>query len=140
MDILLKRIIALFIDYLIAYIPSFIINKLLNILVFKSELVINNYIIKTIYNYLVFFIIFIIYTIYMEYKYKRTIGKMYTKLRIVYSKKTLGKIIYRSIIKGLSLTVLYGLIGIASLVIMLLYNPELSIHDYLVGSKVCLVG
>ncbi len=143
MDVFLKRLLSIFIDSVIVYIPSFIIKKIIDIL-FLSEVILvngdNSFIDKFIlwaYEYIIFIIIFVVYTVFMEYKYKKTIGKRYTKLKLVYERKTTLKIVIRSFIKAISITSFYGFISVCSGLIMILINPEISVHDYIVRSKVC---
>lgn len=74
----------------------------------------------------------------MEYKYRNTIGKNYLRLKVVYDKKNILNILIRAFIKAISITAFYGSISVLSGIIMILFNPEMSIHDYIVGSKVCI--
>ena len=134
MEVFLKRLYALIIDYAIVYVPSFLLGWVLKDFLVGFE----NKFLLWLREYFIFILIFIIYTFFMEYKYRNTVGKNYLRLKVVYDKKNLLNILIRAFIKAISITAFYGSISVLSGIIMILFNPEMSIHDYIVGSKVCI--
>lgn len=139
MELLYKRVIALIIDVVIVFIPSIIINFILNIIGVLVFVVSFGFIGLWIRDYIIVLLLFFLYEVISENLFGQTVGKKLMNIKVTLKEETLSKIMLRAIIKSISIYSFYYLFAAISFGIMVFKDPSSSIHDMAVDSKVELV-
>lgn len=140
MELLIKRIIAHFIDSVLVGIPSFVFNLIFSIFrVLLSILPFMGWLNQPFWRFqLTSTLFFVIYEIIALTVFKTTIGKslMRLKVRTIDLPSSNFRLVLRSLFKALFTNMFFWVFSLISLLIILTQDSKSSLHDRLARTEV----